>query len=105
MGSGAGVGATGGGAAGEFAAAGPGTAEFVADLFAELGEECGKPAELFAGGVTGLAGAGLVTLVGAGSGATAASELGSGFFSSSFFFATGEITIDTTGSFCTSAKP
>src|SRR5271154_5337870 len=116
MGSGAG-GGTGAGiiTAGEFAATGLGAAEFAADLLAAFGEGCGgfelggaptldELAELLAGALTGLAAGGFGALVTTGAAAGAASVLGSGGFSGSFFFGTAEITIDTTWSFCTSAK-
>jgi hypothetical protein len=118
MGSGAG-GCTGAGAitAGEFTAGGPGAAEFVVDLFAACGEGFGESelggdvatldegTELSAAALTGLAVDGFGAFAGAGSEAATASVSGSIFFSGSFFFGTAEITIDTTWSFCTSAKP
>jgi hypothetical protein len=84
-----------------FAAFGEGCGEFELGGAATLGEL----GELFAGALTGLAAGGFGAFVGAGFDAAAASVPGSVFFSGSFFFGTAEITIDTTWSFCTSAKP
>src|ERR1700735_4977990 len=104
---GSGAGGTGGIAAGGFAATEFVAGEFAAGLFGAFGEGCGEfeagveaeldEAELFAGAVTGLGDAGFGAFAAAVSGsAAAASALESVFFSGSFFFATGEITIDTT---------
>lgn len=79
---------------------GEGGGVFELDRAAELGvfaELLGAAADLT---VTGFG-----ALVAAGSAAGSASALGSDCFSGSFFFGTGEITIDTTWSFWTSAKP
>jgi|SRR5580704_10331489 hypothetical protein len=112
MGSGgAGFTEAGGVVGGALAVAGWAATALVAGLLAAPGAGFGEleldDATEFAGAAELFAtvGAGFEGLAADASAAADASDLGSDFLSDSFFFEPADITIDTTWSFCTSAKP